>query len=504
MTDHQHAADAVPEAGPPSDAAAAAAAGEEPRAHERARTERTSPGPGGTPGPGGAPGPSGTSDPGGAPDPRGTAAEADMIDAFRKFRRERPHKMLAGVCSGLGRRCDMDPVIFRITLAVLSATGGIGLIFYGFAWLFVPYEDEEENEVRKLLTGRVDGQALAAVLFALVGCGVFLSMLHNGGVLTFAVVLSLLLAGAGYWSQHRDAPDADPLAAQAAADAPPEPQAPPVPAAHSSWWRGPIVKDGTHVGGTGYLWGPPDSRDRDMAAAVNIARGTSGAPWAPVGFPRPQPPKPRGPRGTGGWIVLLALLTGALGTALTWEEHPLGTSLQTGLSGMLIVLGLGVALSAFLGRTGAGSIFLAIITAGLLGVAAALPKDISTQWISTTWEPTAVSEVRPKYELGTGVGTLDLSGLDLPKGRTLTTGGEVGLGRLWVIVPKDATVKVTIEVGVGDIQLPGEKRQDVDVQPGRYQETTLKPPRGAGDEGGTIDLDLEVGMGQVEVSRAAS
>ena len=70
----------------------------------------------------------------------------------RRFRRDRRQKMLGGVCAGLGRQCDMDPVIFRIVLAVLSATGGIGLIFYGFVWLFVPYNDEEENEVRKLLT----------------------------------------------------------------------------------------------------------------------------------------------------------------------------------------------------------------------------------------------------------------------------------------------------------------------------------------------------------------
>ncbi|MFC9063537.1 PspC domain-containing protein, partial [Streptomyces sp. NPDC057074] len=176
-----------------------------------------------------------------------------------EFRRDRRHRTIAGVCAGLGRQCDLDPVIFRITLAVLSATGGIGLIFYGFAWLFVPADDEEENEARKLLTGRVDGQALAAVLFALVGCGVFLTMLHNGGVLTFAVVLSLLLAGAGYWSRQRRTPAPDPIAAQAAADAPPEAQAPPIMFTWPSWWRDPIVKDGTHDGGTGYLWGPPGS-----------------------------------------------------------------------------------------------------------------------------------------------------------------------------------------------------------------------------------------------------
>ncbi|MGW3289048.1 PspC domain-containing protein [Streptomyces sp. NPDC001002] len=433
----------------------------------------------------------------------GASGSAEGGDISRKFRRDRDYKMLAGVCAGLGRQCDMDPVIFRITLAVLSATGGIGLIFYGFAWLLVPYQDEEENEVRKLLTGRVDGQALTAVLFALVGCGVFLTMVANGGVMAFAVVLSLLLAGAGYWSRQRGTPDPDPLAAQAAADAPPEAQAPPVPAAYPSWWRDPIVKDGTHVGGTGYLWGPQDSRDRDIAAAVNISLGSPWRSRADIRAPQVPAPRQRGSRWIGGWVFLLALGAGVLGTAGTWEDHALGTSLQTGLAAALIVLGLGIAVSAFLGRTGAGSIFLAIITAALLAGSVALPKDIDTHWIRTTWQPATAADVRAKYNLGSGVGTLDLSRVHVAKGRTVETEAEIGAGRVKVIVPKDATVKLSIDVGVGDIQLPGDEQKDVDVAPDKHKEVTLTPVTG-GKNTGTLDIDIQVGLGQAEVSRATS
>ncbi|MFH8237313.1 PspC domain-containing protein [Streptomyces sp. NPDC018321] len=429
-------------------------------------------------------------------------ADGDAPGPPHRFRRDRRHKTFGGVCAGLGRQCDMDPVIFRITLAVLSATGGIGLIFYGFAWLFVPYDDEEENELRKLLTGRVDGQALAAVLFALVGCGVFLTMLNNGGVLTFAVVLSLVLAGAGYWSRHRRTPDPDPLATQAVADAPPEAQAPPIMYTWPSWWREPIVKDGSHVGGTGYLWGPPDSEDRDIAAAVNIGRGAPGD-RVPVGDRRPRTPQPRGPRGIGGWIFLLALLAGFLGTRLTWDEQPLGTSAQTGLACALAVFGVGIAVSAFLGRTGAGSIFLAIITAGLLAGSTTLPKDVGTDWVRRTWEPTTVAGVREQYDIGAGTGTLDLSRLDLAEGQTVTTRADVGMGRIQVVVPPDVTVRLSVEVGVGDIQLPGDDKKDVDVAPGKHKEVTL-PPTADGENAGTLDLDLQVGVGQAEVTRAAS
>ncbi|MFD6553189.1 PspC domain-containing protein [Streptomyces sp. NPDC058398] len=445
--------------------------------------------------------------PGDEPRARGEAAGTRPADAGadpssgvpRGFRRDRRQKTLGGVCAGLGRQCDMDPVIFRIVLAVLAATGGIGLIFYGFAWLFVPYDDEEEeNEVRKLLTGRVDGPALTAVLFALVGCGVFLSMLKNGSVLTFAVVLSLLLAGAGYWSRNRGAADPDPLAAQAAADAPPEAKAPPVPDSYPSWWREPIVKDGSHVGGTGYMWGPVETRDRDVAAALNIARGTSRA------VPRTERERgQRGPRPIGGRVFLLALLAGGLTTGSNWHDRSLGTSLQAGLAAALIVFGLGIAVSSFRGRTGAGTVFLAVITAGLLAASAALPKDIDTHWVRTKWAPATAADVRTAYDLGTGVGTLDLSRVDLARGQTVKTNAEVGAGRLKVIVPKDATVRLTVEVGVGDIQLPGDDKKDVDVEPGKHKQVTL-PPATGGKDGGIFDLDLQVGVGQAEVARATS
>ncbi|MGW8061915.1 PspC domain-containing protein [Streptomyces ziwulingensis] len=440
----------------------------------------------------------------------GGAGGSGVPEPPHRFRRDRRHKTFAGVCAGLGRQCDLDPVIFRITLAVLSATGGIGLIFYGFAWLFVPYDDEDENEVHKLLTGRVDGQALAAVLFALVGCGVFLTMLNNGGVLTFAVVLSLVLAGAGYWSRHRKAPDPDPLSAQAVADAPPEAQAPPIMFTWPSWWREPIVKDGTRVGGTGYLWGPPDSEDRDVAAAVNIGRGVPvggrGVPdcgRATASDRGARSPQPRVSHGIGGWIFLLAMAAGFLGTRLTWDDHPLGASLQTGLACALAVFGIGIAVSSFLGRTGAGSIFLAIVTAVLLAGAATVPEDVGTDWTRPSWEPTTTAGVREQYDIGTGSGTLDLSRLDLAEGQTVTTRADVDLGRIRVVVPQDVTVRLSVEVGVGDIQLPGDDKKDVDVAPGKHKEVTL-PPATGGKDTGTLDLDLRVGVGQAEVSRAAS
>ncbi|WP_405985074.1 PspC domain-containing protein [Streptomyces sp. NBC_00872] len=412
-----------------------------------------------------------------------------------QLQRSPRQKVFAGVCGGLGRYCDVDPVIFRIVVGVLTVTGGIGLIFYGFAWLLIPLDGEEENEARRLLSGRVDGASLIAVLLALIGCGLFLSMLGDDGTLGFAAMLSLAVVGSAVWSQRRRAavPDGaalDPATAQAVAEAPPETMAPPIPGIHS-WWRDPIVKDGTTGPAVGvYLWGPEDSgsgADRSWHRSATSTR----------------PTRPEGSHGIGGSVLLLALIAGGLGTGLSWESQPFGTSVETGLACALAVFGIGLAVSAFLGRTGVGTIFLTVVTAGLLAGASAVPKNITTEWGRQHWTPVSVAAVQPRYELGSGVGTLDLSGLSVPKGRTVSTSAEVGAGQLKVVVPRGVTVRLRAQAGLGDVRLPGDPPNDVDIAPDRSRQRTLTPRAGSAPAG-TLDLELEVGLGQVEVTRAAS
>ncbi|NUK72502.1 PspC domain-containing protein [Streptomyces lunaelactis] len=419
-------------------------------------------------------------------------AEA-QAEAQQPLRRASRQKVVAGVCGGLGRYCDIDPVIFRIVIGVLSVTGGIGLIFYGFAWLLIPSEDEEENEGRRLLSGRVEGAQLTAVLLALIGCGLFLSMLSNGGTLAFAALLSLAVGGAAVWSQRRRlaAPAGAPLdaaTAHAVSEAPPETKAPPVPDS-PSWWRDPIIKDGT-TGPvpTGYLWGPE-------GAAAEAA--------APAPSRTATPARVHGPRGIGGTIFLNALIAGGLGTWLSWDSNPMGTSLQLGLVCALAVFGLGLLVSSVVGRTGFGTIMLTMITAVLLAGAAALPKDITTDWMRKEWKPASVAAVQPQYELGSGIATLNLSAVAVPAGQSVSTRAEVAAGQLKVVVPKNATVKLRAEAGLGDIRLPGDAANDIDVAPGQERQQTLSPPAGS-KPSGTLELSLEVGIGQVEVTRATS
>ncbi|MFI7359874.1 PspC domain-containing protein [Streptomyces avidinii] len=423
-------------------------------------------------------------------------------DARPPLRRSKRDKVLAGVCGGLGRYFDLDPVVFRIVLGVLAVTGGVGLIFYGFAWLLLPQDGEEDSEAKKLLTGRVEGATLAAVFAALVGCALFLSMLDNGGLAAFSVLVVLALGGASYWSQrqrHTVQPEAqtpDPAgSAQRAghSPAPPETQAPPTPGG-PSWWRDPLVKDGTTgpVGGTGYLWGPDDTVD--PVAAGRTPRSSAKAPAAPA--------RPRG--GIGGRVFVLALLAGIAGTAATWEGNPLGEALQTGLAAALVVFGLGLAVSSLAGRTGFGTIVLAVFTSGLLAGAAVLPREVGTDWRRVEWRPAAVADVRPVYEAGTGLATLDLSRLDVPKGTTVAVEASIEAGRLKVVLPREVTAQADVTIRrAGDVQLPGDRADRIEQVGEQNRTQTLAPPAGT-EAGGTIDLHLSAGLGQVEVARAAS
>ncbi|MFF4697357.1 PspC domain-containing protein [Streptomyces chattanoogensis] len=434
------------------------------------------------------------------------------------LRRSRRHKVVAGVCGGLGRQWDLDPVIFRIVLAVLTVSGGLGLIVYGFAWLIIPLVGEEENEGRRLLSGRVEGTALTALLLALVGCGLFLTTVGKGSVMSFVIMLTLAVAGSAYWSRRRRLAETEGLesvdaaTAQAVADAPPETQAPPAPNS-PSWWRDPRSREA--LSGVDYLWGP-ETGPLDISCTFQHGRPGKAAGLrgeGPAGgVPRPPVPspesaarrRPRTGRPIGGWTFLLAVFAGA-GTAVAVSRHDaLVPSLQAGLSCALVVFGLGLVLSAWLGRTGGGTVFMVVLTALLLAGATILPKSLTADWQRRIWSPTTLAAVEPHYALGSGDGRLDLGGLALKDGRTVRTSANVGAGRLQVTLPPGVTTTVHVSLGLGDLQLPGDAPNDVDISAGGERTVTL-PATGLkkGEKPhGRLELRLNVGAGQVDIRRA--
>jgi phage shock protein C len=54
-------------------------------------------------------------------------------------------KVIGGVCSGLARYFDIDPVIIRLIMVVLFLTAGIGLLAYILAWAIIPAARSREE-----------------------------------------------------------------------------------------------------------------------------------------------------------------------------------------------------------------------------------------------------------------------------------------------------------------------------------------------------------------------
>ena len=62
--------------------------------------------------------------------------------SLRELRRDPKNGMVAGVCEGLGRRLDIDPLLLRIGFAATTLASGLGLVAYALAWMLVPAEGE--------------------------------------------------------------------------------------------------------------------------------------------------------------------------------------------------------------------------------------------------------------------------------------------------------------------------------------------------------------------------
>jgi phage shock protein C len=121
---------------------------------------------------------------------------ADTGQVARLRRTRAPDRMIAGVCGGLGRYFNTDPVWFRLGFVVVTLAGGAGILIYLIAWLVIPEAGEGENPGSQSSDMGARGPLVAG--FALIGIG--LMLLINTVVPWFDQVmwpLSVIAAGAG-------------------------------------------------------------------------------------------------------------------------------------------------------------------------------------------------------------------------------------------------------------------------------------------------------------------
>ena len=64
-----------------------------------------------------------------------------MPDApVKRLYRSRTDKKIAGVCGGIARYLDIDPVVPRLIWVIFALAFGTGLLAYVICWLVIPME----------------------------------------------------------------------------------------------------------------------------------------------------------------------------------------------------------------------------------------------------------------------------------------------------------------------------------------------------------------------------
>jgi phage shock protein PspC (stress-responsive transcriptional regulator) len=110
----------------------------------------------------------------------------------RRLLRARSGRVLGGVCAGLGRYFNVDPIIFRIGAIALVFAGGAGLLAYVAALLLIPAEDNP-NAAEGAPAGRSRWLAIGGVIVLVCVASPFL--IGGGALLAgFLIPLAFLVA----------------------------------------------------------------------------------------------------------------------------------------------------------------------------------------------------------------------------------------------------------------------------------------------------------------------
>jgi phage shock protein PspC (stress-responsive transcriptional regulator)/predicted membrane protein len=403
-----------------------------------------------------------------------------------ELRRSRDNRVVAGVAAGIGRYFDVDPVIVRIAFIVLSVFGGSGVLLYLVAWLVIAKEGEDDSAAGRALKGSDHPRGRGVVAALLLLAAIFIM---TGPVLWFAdlgfgdgLFFPLLLVAAGIalllWPEDEGWSAIRP--------------------------RGSSDDPSTASGG-------PTPTDVAAASSTELVRRSDAlaeAEPAPPSFPPQFPPPPDPPIDTDAdlpgqsrrsfpvttlTMALMLVMTG--GAVLLDRLDIIELRPVSFLAAILVVIGTGLVVAAFVGRA-RGLIVLGLLILPWLWFATV----VDIEWWSGVGEDLIVvddpRDLADAYHHGIGHLVVDLRDLDLD-GETAEL--EVGLtiGEVVVYVPDDLEVQVDLDGRIGQVSVERPGRDLLDDGIDISIDTTLP-----GDNG-VLVLDLDVGIGEarVEVTR---
>ncbi|EAP97315.1 hypothetical protein JNB_17633 [Janibacter sp. HTCC2649] len=315
------------------------------------------------------------------------------------IRRDRSRQWFGGVCSGIARRVDVDPVLIRAAMIGLTLLGGFGVVVYLLAWLFLP--DETGRIMARDAINR-DGttDAGGAIALSVVAVLVIAAMVFgdNGFLLGWGIV-PLAVIGWFVWrhQQRKDGVAASPWT--------------------STSQGGPVGTDVYAAGSAPTSYAPTAPTHPTGASSSGSGSDAWQPPPAPPVPPRahlplapPPPPRPRR-RGAGfaGFALVLGAAIVGYGAGLMLDG-PMDFSGSRELFGGVIALGAASLTTMVIGLLGRRSL-MSVVLVMILGLGTAVAAVGEDTWGNgqgtRTWIP-SLSTTTTRFELGAGETTVDL------------------------------------------------------------------------------------------------
>jgi phage shock protein PspC (stress-responsive transcriptional regulator) len=408
------------------------------------------------------------------PEPPSSAVE------WRTLRRSQSDRYVAGVLGGLAKRLDVDPLILRITTVVL-AMFGIGMLLYALGWLLIPAEDEDASVAEQAFgRGSSSGSRSGAVLLT-IGLGL-LVLISAGGILSgwgeglilvvLAVVGIALLLRRDDHRIQRPATDwqaSEPASGSSAAAGGADT------GDVASWTEGPDWEPDRPWADDQQAWDPYAEPEPEPELAVSEAKHPASSLWAIT-------------------ISVAAVAVGviAINDAI-WATVVPATYVATALG----IVGLGLLIGAWLGRS-RGLIALGIVLSLAL-VPAVVFDHVDFRGQNVEVSPTTVTGIPTgTQDYDVGQVTYDLSAVEFAAADPISLTIDQGAGELTVILPPHVDVTIAADLGVGEIDALD------DVSGGFGQEVRMFDGGTDGRGGGQLALQLDLGIGHIEVNRAAA
>jgi len=335
-----------------------------------------------------------------------TGFDPHKVRGIADVKRSSDDRMVAGVCSGLAKYLNIDPVILRVILAALTVVGFAGVILYLAGWFFLPSDDADKSVAARWF--KLDENEEGFRIVGLIVAGVF-----------------AITAGTGLFGNNWDA---------------------------GFPWFGLLVLAAVY-----FLIIKPAQRRKQRATT---AVGTQTADGETVTQQLVAEPGPKTP-----WSPLLTLVTLssaliALGAVALYADANGSLPWTTYAVAALGVIAVGLLIGTFFGNAG-----LLIPIGGMIAIALAISALLPSSRIGHDVYPEDRSTVPTSIQLGIGQLDVNLNRLDDPEallGRTVEV--ETGIGSTKIIVPRELNVEINADLTAGEIRVFDRKTNGTETE----------------------------------------